>query len=90
MAEPERIEAVLQELRGSPLRQLDALRAGTPAVDAVRALAQSMLRAAHGLEHPPVGESPASDLRALDACLRLLDELGVWERRVEEPIARTT
>lgn len=86
VAEPERIEAVLQELRGSPLRQLDALRAGTPAVDAVRALAQSMLRAAHGLEHPPVGESPASDLRALDACLRLLDELGSWELRVEEPV----
>ena len=60
VAEPERIEAVLQELRGSPLRQLDALRSGTPAVDAVRALAQSMLRAAHGLEHPPVGESPAA------------------------------
>ena len=87
VAEPERIEAVLQELRGSPLRQLDALRSGTPAVDAVRALAQSMLRAAHGLEHPPVGESPASDLRALDACLRLLDELGSWERRVEEPVS---
>jgi ATP-dependent helicase/nuclease subunit B len=86
VVEPERIEAVLQELRGSPLRQLEALRSGTSAADAVRALAQSMLRAAHRLEHPPVGESPASDLRALDACLRLLDELGSWERLVDETV----
>ncbi len=84
VAAPGRIEEVMQELRGAPLRQLDALRAGGTPVEAVRALAQAMLRAAHGLEHPPVGTDPAEDLRAYDAALRLLDELGRWERLVDE------
>ena len=84
VAAPGRIEEVLQELRGAPLRQLDLLRAGVSPVEAVRGLAHAMLRAAHGLEHPPVGADPAEDLRAYDAALRLLDELDRWERLVDE------
>jgi ATP-dependent helicase/nuclease subunit B len=84
VAAPGRIEEVLQELRGAPLRQLDLLRAGVSPVEAVRGLAHAMLRAAHGLEHPPVGAGPAEDLRAYDAALRLLDELDRWERLVDE------
>ena len=84
VAAPGRIEEVLHELRGAPLRQLDLLRAGVSPVEAVRALAQAMLRAAHGLERPPVGTDPAEDLRAYDAALRLLDELTRWERLVDE------
>ncbi len=87
VAAQERIEAVLEELRGSPLRQLEALRSGSTPAAAVRSLAQSMLRAAHGLERPPAGEEPADDLRALDAALRLLDELESWSARVGEPVA---
>ncbi len=84
VAAPGRIEEVLHELRGAPLRQLDSLRAGVSPVEAVRALAQGMLRAAHGLERPPVGADPAEDLRAYDAALRLLDELARWEGLVDE------
>jgi len=87
IASPERIEAVLEELRGSPLRQLESLRAGESAAGATRALAQSMLRAAHGLERPPAGEEPADDLRAFDATLQLVDELDAWSARVGEPVA---
>jgi ATP-dependent helicase/nuclease subunit B len=37
-----------------------------------------MLRAAHGLESPPVGEATLPDLRAHDALVRALDELDAW------------
>jgi ATP-dependent helicase/DNAse subunit B len=87
IATPERIEAVLEELRGSPLRQLESLRAGESAATATRALAQSMLRAAHGLERPPAGEEAADDLRAFDATLQLVDELDGWSTRIGEPVA---
>jgi ATP-dependent helicase/DNAse subunit B len=88
IATPERIEAVLEELRGSPLRQLESLRTGeSAAAAAARSLAQSMLRAAHGLERPPAGEEAADDLRAFDATLQLLDELAGWSTRSGEPVA---
>jgi ATP-dependent helicase/DNAse subunit B len=86
IASSERVEAVIEELRGSPLRQLEALRSGGTASAAVRALAQSMLRAAHGLERPPAGEDPADDLAAFDATTRLLDELDRWAARIDEPV----
>ena len=41
-------------------------------------LAAAMLRGAHGLEAPPVGEASRGDLRAYDAIVRLLDELDGW------------
>ena len=37
-----------------------------------------MLRAAHGLERPPVTEQARLDLRAHQAVLTLLDELEGW------------
>jgi len=63
---------------GQPLPPLEALRTAPGPVPAVRALAASMLRAAHGLEAPPVGEATLPDLRAHDAVVRLLDELDGW------------
>jgi ATP-dependent helicase/nuclease subunit B len=87
IATPERVEQMLEELRGAPLRQLESLRSGTSIVAAVRGLAGSMLRAAHGLERPPVGVEASEDLRAHDACLRLLDELEGWEALVGDPCA---
>jgi ATP-dependent helicase/nuclease subunit B len=84
VATPERVEQVVEELRGAPLRQLESLRSTSSIVAAVRALAVSMLRAAHGLERPPVGAEASDDLRAHDACLRLLDELDGWEALVGE------
>src|SRR2546429_9650338 len=37
-----------------------------------------MLRAAHGLESPPVGEESRQDLRAFEALNRLVGELEGW------------
>ena len=82
---PERVEELLQELRGAALPPLETLRGGT-AVEATRTLARFMARAAHGLERPPVGADPVEDLRALDATLRLLDELEGWEGLVGEAV----
>ena len=52
---------------GQPLPPLEALRSAVGPVEAVRAVAAAMLRGAHGLEAPPVGESSRADLRAYDA-----------------------
>ncbi|MGH3130288.1 MAG: PD-(D/E)XK nuclease family protein, partial [Gaiellaceae bacterium] len=74
-------ERVLEEtlrLRGQPLPHVDALRAAQSPLAAVRGLAASMLRAAHGLESPPVGEDSRLDLRAYEEVLRLLGELEGW------------
>ena len=63
---------------GQPLPPLEALRGAAGPLDAVRGLATSMLRHAHGLDSPPVGEASRADLRAYDALTRVLDELDGW------------
>ncbi|HWH06719.1 MAG TPA: PD-(D/E)XK nuclease family protein [Gaiellaceae bacterium] len=63
---------------GQPLPPLDVLRSAPGPVAAVRALTAAMLRSAHGVEAPPVGEGTLPDLRAHDAVQRLLDELEGW------------
>ena len=79
VTEGELVEQETVRLRdGQPLPVLEALRAAPGPVAAVRALAASMLRSAHGLESPPVGEPTLPDLRAHDAVARLLDELDGW------------
>jgi ATP-dependent helicase/nuclease subunit B len=45
---------------------------------AVREVAGSMLRAAHGLDAPPTTQEARLDLRAHQAVLALLDELEAW------------
>ena len=62
---------------GHPIPALESLRGAAP-VAAVRALTAAMLRAVHGLESPPVGESTLPDLRAHDAIVRALAELDGW------------
>ena len=75
----EAVEEETIKLRdGQPLPPLEALRSAVGPVEAVRAVAAAMLRGAHGLEAPPVGESSRADLRAYDAIVRLLDELDGW------------
>ena len=83
IATPERVEEVMQELRGASVPPLDALRSATTNLEGVRGLARTMLRAAHGLERPPVGDDALHDLRANETLTRLLDELDAWERRAE-------
>jgi ATP-dependent helicase/DNAse subunit B len=75
----ERVEEETIRLRdGQPLAPLEALRRAPSTLDAVQSLAASMLRAAYGLEAPPVGEGSRQDLRAHDTVMRLLGELRGW------------
>jgi ATP-dependent helicase/DNAse subunit B len=76
---PEQVEEETIRLRdGQPLPPLEALRSAPSPLDAVAALAASMLRAAYGVEAPPVGELSRHDIRAHEALMRLLGELRGW------------
>src|SRR5256886_7218361 len=76
---PEQVEEETIRLRdGQPLRMLEELRSAATTLDAVAGLAGSMLRAAYGLEAPPVGESSRYDIRAHETVMRLLGELRGW------------
>jgi ATP-dependent helicase/DNAse subunit B len=75
---PERLEATIVELRGQPIAALERLRSAATSIAAVRELAATMLRAAHGLDAPPTTQDARLDLRAYQAVLALLDELDAW------------
>jgi len=68
-------EATVRLRDGHPIPALEVLRGAASPLGAVRTLTGAMLRAAHGLEAPPVGELTLPDLRAQDAVTSLLDEL---------------
>jgi ATP-dependent helicase/DNAse subunit B len=74
------VEERTVELRGNPLPALADIRAAASPVQAVRGLAAFMLRAAHGLESPPVAETSRADLRAFEETLKLLTELEGWAK----------
>ena len=74
----ERVVEETLKLRGQPLRMLDIFREETEPLAAVRGLARAMIRAAYGVDAPPVGEDAALDLRAERAVGELLDELDGW------------
>jgi ATP-dependent helicase/DNAse subunit B len=75
----ERTEEETMRLRdGHPLPPLELLRKAQTPLAAVADLARFMLRAAHGLESPPVGEDSRQDLRAFEALNRLVGELEGW------------
>jgi len=73
---PARVEEEAERLRGASLPVLGELRAADSPLEGTRRLVETMLRAAYGLEAPPVGEQPRDDLRVYDAALRLLEELA--------------
>src|SRR5437667_425919 len=79
---PERVVEESEKLRGSPLPDLADVRDAADPIDAVRSLAQRMLRNAHGLDAPPVGEASRLDLRASETVTRLLAELERWRALV--------
>jgi ATP-dependent helicase/DNAse subunit B len=85
IASPARVEEEAEALRGGRIPALDALRAADSPLDAVRSLAAAMLRAAHGLESPPVSESAREDLRAHEGLRRVLEELADWEQIAGSP-----
>ncbi len=72
------IEERVVALRGQPLPALGEVRAAETPTEAVRVLGRVMLRGAHGLESPPVGEASRLDLRTFEAVSRLLQELEGW------------
>ena len=72
------VEERTVELRGSPLPALGQIRSTASPTEAVRGLAASMLRAAYGVETPPVGESSRADLRAFEETLKVVAELEGW------------
>jgi len=75
----ERTEEETMRLRdGHPLPPLELLRKAQTPLAALLDLARFMLRAAHGLESPPVGEESRQDLRAFEALNRLVGELEGW------------
>lgn len=76
---PERVEEETVKLRGQGLPFLESLRSASSPLAAVRSLSGAMLSAAYGRESPPVDEAARVDLRAHEAVLRLLDELGGWQ-----------
>jgi RecB family exonuclease len=73
-----KVEERTVELRGNPLPALGEVRAAPTPLDAVRNLAAFMLRAAHGLESPPVGEASRLDLRGYEEALKVVAELEGW------------
>jgi ATP-dependent helicase/DNAse subunit B len=76
---PERVEEETIRLRdGQPLAVLEALRSAPSPLDALAGLATFMLRAAYGVESPPVGELSRQDIRAHEAVMRLVEELRGW------------
>src|SRR5439155_4666072 len=78
VSEPARVLEETLKLRGQPLRMLDRFRESPEPLAAVRSVVRSMLRAAHGLESPPVGADAVIDLRAQEAVFDLLEELQAW------------
>ncbi|HVS85945.1 MAG TPA: hypothetical protein VHD91_09965, partial [Gaiellaceae bacterium] len=76
--EPERVVEEAEKLRGGPLPALADLRAAADPVDAVRELADRMLRAGYDPESPRADDDVRLDLRAHEALRRLLGELARW------------
>src|SRR6266540_1083068 len=72
------VEERTVELRGNPLPALADIRTAPSPLEAVRGLAACMLRSAHGLESPPVGETSRVDLRAFEETSKLVAELEGW------------
>jgi ATP-dependent helicase/nuclease subunit B len=75
---PERVVDEAERFRGAPLPALAELRDAADPIEAVRELAERMLRNAYGLERPPADASSRLDLQAYEALRRLLAELEGW------------
>ncbi|HEX2505196.1 MAG TPA: hypothetical protein VHK22_03220, partial [Gaiellaceae bacterium] len=80
VSDPARVEEETRSLLGHGIPALDELRGlDEPLPAVVRSLARAMLRAAYGLDRPPVGADARLDLRARDAVEELAAELEGWE-----------
>jgi ATP-dependent helicase/DNAse subunit B len=81
------VEERVVALRGGRLPMLDEVRAAPTPVAALGVLAGALLRGAHGLENPPVGDVSRLDLRAYEETARLVRELEGWAE-LAVPVAR--
>ncbi|MEZ5101439.1 MAG: PD-(D/E)XK nuclease family protein [Thermoleophilia bacterium] len=79
VTDPARVVEEAERLLGRPLASLQGLAAERGDVERVRALAGSMLRSAHGLARPPIGDLARGDLAAHAAAVRALDQLAGWQ-----------
>jgi ATP-dependent helicase/DNAse subunit B len=76
----DRIEVEMAALRGGEsLIELEALRSAASPLEAIGALARSMLARAYGLEAPPVSGQARLDLRAYESVRSLVAELAGWK-----------
>jgi len=85
IAEPERVEEESVKLLGHPIPALDAVRSAPTPREAVRTVVDLLVRAAYGLESPPVGPAAGLDLRAHQAVRQAADDLDGWAALVGEP-----
>ena len=85
VAEPSRVEEEATKLLGLPLPLLADLRTAPSPADGILTAAEFMLRAAYGLEAPPVGEPAALDLRSHAAALELARDLEGWSTLAAAP-----
>jgi ATP-dependent helicase/DNAse subunit B len=81
---PERVVEEAERLREAPVPALAELREAADPVEAVRELAERMLRNAYGIERPPADAASRLDLRAHEALVRLCRELEDWRGLAEE------
>ena len=73
-----RVEEETVRLLGHGIPALDELRGAPAPLEGGRAVLQTMLRAAFGLEAPPTGEAARLELRAREAASGVLEELAEW------------
>ncbi|MEO8290025.1 MAG: PD-(D/E)XK nuclease family protein [Gaiellaceae bacterium] len=78
VSEAGRVVEEAERLLGHPIPALRDLRSAETPLAGVRELVRSMLRAAYGLDAPPIGETSRLDLRAHEAALKVLEELDAW------------
>jgi ATP-dependent helicase/nuclease subunit B len=82
---PERVVEEAERMRdGAALPALAELREAADPVEAVRELAERMVRNAYGLERPPADPASRVDLRAYETLRRLLAELASWHELTGE------
>jgi len=78
VTEPARVEEEVAKLLGRPAPLLGELRAAPSAAAGLQLAAGQMIRAAYGLEAPPVGAAATLDLRSYEAVRRLVEDLDGW------------
>jgi ATP-dependent helicase/DNAse subunit B len=87
IVDPVRVEEESERLRGAHIPALAELRAEPDLVSAARALLQTMVRNAWGLDAPPLGDDARGDARVYRATASTLAELEMFAKRDERGIA---